>query len=112
MREIKFRAWDTIHNEMSNTFSLLDCINQNQVFMLPENFKFMQYTGLKDKNGVEIYEGYILAWPEPYTVIFEDGTFCVAEGDRNLLFEVVDRGGEVIGNIYENPELLKLPGPD
>ena len=103
MREIKFRAWD-----------------KNEKIMIPADefyfsYEMMQYTGLKDKNGKEIYEGDILKikietmsqeWQE--IVKYKSGYFtgvmretmdgCQQENIENM---------EVIGNIYENPELIK-----
>ena len=81
-------------------------INEEDYF-----YDLMQYTGLKDKNGTEIYEGDIIwdAHAEIHgKVTFDEGTFCV-EWKTHIehLFEVVsDYYAEVIGNIYENPELL------
>jgi len=73
-----------------------------------------QYTGLKDKNGKEVYEGDVISsdqWnPKNYKVIFETGEFCfvsikgVESPYTNDIRYVKDF--EVIGNIYENPELL------
>lgn len=84
-----------------------------------------QYTGLKDKNGKEIYEGDILTWgedgfavPSPIVVEYKHGAFGYVYVDGNFypfagvssftfnLFDTDDRF-EVIGNIYDNPELLK-----
>jgi len=72
----------------------------------------MQFTGLKDKNGKEIYEGDIVkseAWsPSTYEVGFREGAFCFYREDSlyannpEYLFKF-----EIIGNIYENPELIK-----
>lgn len=75
-----------------------------------KDIDIMQYTGLKDKNGKEIYEGDIVLWIDSKgnkrqnKVFFERGAFRL----RNTYFELLEYGIlEVIGNIYENPELLE-----
>lgn len=88
-------------------------------------FELMQYTGLKDKNGVEIYEGDIIKakhddgrYDTGEVVYGSKGAFClylpeVATGIKKPLLNYIhgimlaEHDFEVIGNIYENPELLK-----
>lgn len=79
------------------------------------NYIFMQFTGLFDKNGKEIYEGDVIKLDnEPnYYVIFEKGCFLGKEIKGwdsmvdNFPIGLQSQIGEVIGNVYENPDLLK-----
>lgn len=124
-REIKFRAWSISGNKMRDWESLLP-IGMN-AFVDGKHLEFMQYTGLKDSTGREIYEGDILQ-PSAYTkssiarsaVTFHKGYFCLglappyvtAKRPLNLSLEnsnKAENGFVVIGNIYENPELLTPP---
>lgn len=115
-REIKFRSFQD--NEIIYQRRLGN--NGASMFFnaIYEDAKVMQYTGLKDKNGKEIYEGDIFRYEllnesekelEPNSTIyteevhFIDGSF---ELDNCPLGAFYDKG-EVIGNIYENPELIK-----
>lgn len=121
MREIKFRAWDKkdkvmlpIRDYFSNkrlgnehkpgavAFDLIEGLHNEDVVI-------MQFAGLHDCKGVEIYEGDILNLPEGRVskVVFEDGCFYTPVGtSRYRLGGWSSSFVEVIGNIYENPELL------
>lgn len=79
-----------------------------------KSFHLMQSTGLKDKNGVEIFEGDIVRWYDvvtwDYSVTFKDGVFCISDDPSSNFYhlkEDINGKFEVIGNIYENPELLE-----
>ncbi len=116
MREIKFRAWDKITKQMiiSNNMpdaGFWDMVAHNEF----EQDIVMQYTGLKDKNGREIFEGDICKVHNHaalggnlYCVIeFNDRTGSYyGRGVGSLKFSMGE-DMEVIGNIFENPELRK-----
>ena len=143
MREIKFRAWDESRSIMSSSPKWVEFRVKVDGTLYAKNFKpsyigkgeqeliIMQYTGLKDKNGKEIYEGDIVRilytdWMSKHMgteeqkamsmeeylnsisfideVIFEDLSYTLKKGSIHC-----GRHGfiEVIGNIYENKELLE-----
>ena len=102
MREIKFRAWCKPTKFMWNWGRIKnkEFAGNGLDFMIDnDEWVLMQYTGLKDKNGKEIYEGDILKTPQGNRVVEWD----LNDGWRNVgrYFGNV----EVIGNIYENPKL-------
>jgi len=108
MREIKFRAWQPITMRMLSWEYLLAHQTMMCQFLDPD-LKFMQYTGMHDKNGKEIYEGDILKSTQKnyclrMQVRYDNGCFYPV-GTFNILGWSEE--WEVIGNIYENPELLK-----
>jgi uncharacterized phage protein (TIGR01671 family) len=117
MREIKFRAWDKGLKKMWNWKELkyLPMVDFKR-----EELEWQQFIGLFDKNGKEIYEGDIINKAQPYEVVFFQSGFCIhgfsKKGDEfwQMLDTWIDENDntklfkyEVIGNIYENPELLK-----
>ena len=115
MREIKFRVWDEDNKKMNYHPVLVTFPIENLVYRDTLRRDLMQYTGLKDKNGREIYEGDIIkgvfymydcqdtvveAHFVDGEVIFDTGMFTCQDADFDLyLYDV-----EVIGNKYKNKE--------
>lgn len=125
MREIKFRAWALKGKKMFNISTLhffpnnytIEISDRARLHILqPNEIELMQFTGLKDKNGKEIYEGDILESRPKKDVRFEvcfgwntDGNtwgWCLKSKDHTYSMDDVVNKMEVIGNIYENPELI------
>lgn len=138
MRTIKFRVWDNNYKYMNykvlvGVYGEWEKVKNDKnysacsMWIEPKNvdykcepywahfepyhkdIKLMQYTGLKDKNGKEIYEGDILRNYgndiEDWVVSYEEGKFIgIFDNVCEDLYEIHDF--EVIGNIYENPELI------
>jgi uncharacterized phage protein (TIGR01671 family) len=121
-REIKFRAWNNSLKQMTSSINLYDPI-YNFDWLGLYDFPIMQYTGVKDRNGKEVYEGDIvnihlpneqiitaeIVWEYCCTVLRMDKradiAFTEAEKEcqgRQIPFQEIL---EVIGNIHENPDL-------
>ena len=126
MRELKFRAWNLKNKQMwydgghiDLSLSLDGELYTNDAYYSPvkDEFIIMQYTGLKDVNGKEIYEGDVIR--------LRDSIACIEHDDKHtgFRFRWVDNqshlGGttwhegmlyvmeyEIIGNIYENPDIV------
>ena len=133
MKEIKFRVWDkglkqmiylsepeVVNDDFSAiVFKLRDYFASAFSSDRMEDLELMQYTGLKDKNGKEIYEGDIVyveavAYGRDMNamIFWKDGGFWLRweDGYESYLQDWVKelaKSAEVIGNIYENPELIK-----
>lgn len=133
MRELKFRAWDNIKKEwllgyeyknlggfslfgemmaMGEWEQILSKMIHGDYGNTGNELKVMQYTGLKDKNGKEIYEGDILEYciqgnkqANPMIVKIPDIFIELGHDDQYYLPQ--EKSFEIIGNIYENKELLK-----
>lgn len=118
MRKIKFRCWDIVNKKMRSDKDLWD-ITYNEIFIhTPDQraLNIMQYTGLKDINGTEIYEGDIIKIQSMVhdnypvyvgKVVFENGAYmCNSKWNTHWIGDMF-LSKEILGNIYENPELLE-----
>ena len=110
MKEIKFRAWNIATKTMIDlkkvTPFALDMDTDGLFIPFSDGLILMQYIGLKDKEGREIYEGDIIRNEDRGIQLIEFIPPCF----RSKLYPTLyHRDWEVMGNIYENPELLEKP---
>jgi len=105
MREIKFRAWNDETKGMIP--DVQDELLIGAISSIPGLY-LMQYTGLQDKNGVEIYEGDIVTVGRALGDIKQEKHVVTFDFDLlSYLLHIPETVITVIGNIYQNPELLK-----
>jgi uncharacterized phage protein (TIGR01671 family) len=119
-KEIKFRAWDKVNKIM--TYNSINAINFDGEILLNDgkfhdinktDYILMQYTNLKDKNGKEIYEGDIVfsesnQYYKQDEIVWDcyDMGWDIGKKDCWKLRSPMSSKTEIIGNIYENPELM------
>ena len=123
MRDIKFRSYNPRDKKMHYDITGIEIVNDGSIsgifidgaFFLIEEVYLMQYTGLKDKNGKEIYEGDIVSLQFDLSseiskvVWLQDISGYIVENisilNKDLAEKII-----VIGNIYDNPDLLEKEG--
>jgi uncharacterized phage protein (TIGR01671 family) len=109
MREIKFRFYSLSGMPGMRYPSRWDSVDLEET----DTWKVMQFTGLHDRNGKEIWEGDILGFDRfsHWVVVYQAPSFCIYNVCDPTVIHTITLGNidfrEVIGNIYENPELLK-----
>ena len=129
MREIKFRAWLKEEKKMVNVETMdftdksIQYLKKNEFInayllrrMIFDDVELMQYTGLKDKNDKEIYEGDILFFRDEnmkYVVVWQDTAFIIKSieirkySEKMCWLDDTEICCEIVGNIYENKNLLE-----
>ena len=124
MREIKFRAWDGKRMQFMGHGGCYDFIIEGGCVSVFSDYShdrhqkvwpLMQYTGLKDSEGVKIYEGDVLRWPgtnSNFHVVYseQNGAFFYEDLKHGGLMGMagISKSGKIIGNVYQNPELLEV----
>ena len=129
MREIKFRAWLKEDKKMVNVETMdftdksMQYLKRSEIinaYILrresDDDVELMQYTGVKDKNGKEIYEGDILFFRDEnmkYIVVQQDAAFIIKSieirkySEKMCWLDDTEICCEIVGNIYENKNLLE-----
>ena len=128
MREIKFRVWDAKEKQMLEVNHLFNLDNKQPIEVWtnyyeggyrfnPDKSELMQYTGLDDVHGVEIYEGDVMRavpvrrqYPTAFSLKEHVGTLVIGSQRLTISGKTYDKelyDYEVIGNKFQNPELLE-----
>lgn len=114
---IKFNGENNEATDIAFNITTTDGVRNNEIWEDTEDLVFMQFTGLHDKNGKEIYEDDLVTsrshLPDVMQVEFIEGAFCMTHPtindypiDINHFYPSIGTDLVVIGNIYESPELL------
>lgn len=112
MREIKFRCWDVLESKFVQDNNIIYGELADQAIYNPEKSEYyvlQQYTGMKDKNGKEIWEGDVFDYGggRVFYITYVGCQFVATFNDRVINTMIPIYNFENIGNIYENPELIK-----
>jgi uncharacterized phage protein (TIGR01671 family) len=123
MRPIKYKIWYPDSNLMNGPYDIDLFYIKNSAhprFKASDTHHYLQYSGLIDKNGREIYEGDILTMPfvepihhdRPFIIEFQHGCFCLKAPWSEIKplwdYRFSIQNFEVIGNIYQNPGLARM----
>ncbi len=115
MKELKFKAWikrkkrvvDVIEIDFLNKKIAYE-IGKMKLFADFEDVELMEYTGVKNESNIEIYEGSILRHQQKMGIVaYDNGSYMLDTEGRHFYLQTFQEKAEVLGNIYENPEILE-----
>lgn len=119
-RVIKFRIWSNLLNEWLTNYEIIQhnpyAITINHIFnyidVIEGDIVYQQYTGINDINGGEIYEGDIIQRQPSFGQVYEciyslDESAYILKYSNDFIYLSDFENLQIIGNIFENPELLK-----
>ncbi len=108
MRDLKFRAWHTENKKMTESFEYGSYLNEQTSDC---KYEIMQYTGLKDKEGIELFEDDLVETAKDcvWRIFWDERYGKMMYGKGNTSFGLTRQSAKrllKVGNIHENPELL------